>query len=393
MNVIDMSKTQVVIIANDWAIGGSNRYCLELVAALKDHQATDFAVTFLALASRRPEPRMTWLWQEAKALGLSIEMVPMNSQFDVGVIARLRRRLPMDRSVIVHTQEYRSNVIGRLLKLTRPGVIQVSTKHGFVLDTDWRTRLYVALDRLTLGLSDHYIAVCEATAQRLGNDWKLPARKVSTIYNGIATTRSVGGASTPALVIDQDQSFCIGFVGRLITNKGVGDLIEALRRAVAHEPRLRLIIAGDGPQRAEFESQAQGLPVTFLGVINTPERLYLSLHALVLCSHSSSSEAFPFVVLEAMRARVPVVATRVGGVAELIDDGQTGLLIPEAQPEMLSAALLKLAHDPKLCARLTTAAERQLQQRFSAKGMACQTAELYQRLLDERATSRTERQR
>jgi glycosyltransferase involved in cell wall biosynthesis len=375
--VTELKAVKVLLIANDLDLGGSNRYCLELMAALTQSAPKDLDVTLLALGAPPPAEQTTWLWAEARAMNVPLHVVPMNSPFDFGVLKRLRPWLPRSGPVIVHTQEYRGNLIGRLLKLIKPSVIHVSTKHGFVLTSEWRSRFYVMLDRLTLRLSDHYIAVCRDTAQRLLRDWRLPERNVSIIYNGLAAARSAGGDSWPALVARVDRPFCIGFVGRLITGKGVGDLIEAFRLAIAQAPQLRLIIAGDGPQRAEFEAQARDLPITFLGTINVPERVYRDLDVLVLCSHPASSEAFPFVVLESMRARVPVIATRVGGLAELIEDGQTGLLVEPEQPAALAQAILTLAQDAELRARLTDAAEHQVQTRFSAQVMARQTANLY----------------
>lgn len=142
----------------------------------------------------------------------------------------------------------------------------------------------------------------------------------------------------------QGSGDAIVYVGRLIGAKGVDELLDALRLL----PGERLTIVGDGPDRARLEHKARGLPVAFTGHVDhaTACQYIRAARCLVLPSHT---EAFPNVILEAMAAGVPVVATRTGGVPALVQDGRTGLIVAPGAVESLAGALARLTHDETLC--------------------------------------------
>ena len=174
----------------------------------------------------------------------------------------------------------------------------------------------------------------------------------------------------------------VGTVGRLQTVKDQVNLVRAVAHALGASAdaraRLRLVIAGDGPQRAEVEAAiaATGLQrhVWLAGVREDVPSILRGLDAFAL---PSRAEGISNTILEAMACRLPVVATRVGGTPDLIEDRVTGLLVPSADPKALGEALLDLFKAPVAARRLAEAARAECERRFSLDRMVGDYAALY----------------
>jgi glycosyltransferase involved in cell wall biosynthesis len=196
----------------------------------------------------------------------------------------------------------------------------------------------------------------------------VPAERLSVVYNAIAD-RS-GGAEEAESRYLEAVTVC-----RLVPWKGV----EGLVRAVARMPGVRATIAGDGPLREELEALSASLGVRervrFMG--NVPKEEIDSVLARAHCFVLNSTyEGLPHVLLEAMRARIPVIAADVGGTSELVEDGVSGLLIPPRDGDALVAALRRLEGDRGLRARLAGGADAVLADRFSLRRMMADTEAL-----------------
>lgn len=167
-------------------------------------------------------------------------------------------------------------------------------------------------------------------------------------------------------------------VGRLEPVKGLDYLLQALAAALPKEPRLRLLLVGQGRCRDELEAQAQALGIRdrvhFAG-FRTDVKALLGT-ADIFCI-PSLSEGLPFALLEACNAALPVVATAVGGMAALLEDGRTAVLVPPRDAHALAAALLKLAADADLCARLGAAARALIERQPTREAMLVRTFEAY----------------
>jgi glycosyltransferase involved in cell wall biosynthesis len=203
-------------------------------------------------------------------------------------------------------------------------------------------------NRWLAGFVDGFVVNADATRREL-SEW-LPADRVRVIYNGIDLRlydeARDGSGLRRELGCPLDACVILS-VARLVTEKDHAALLSAFRRVADREERLRLWIAGDGPLRATLVAQAQRLRleerVTFLGFRADVPRL---LAGADLVAISSLQEGLPNAALEAMAARRPVVATAVAGTPELVQDGQTGLLVPPAAPAAMASALATLAADP-----------------------------------------------
>ena len=166
------------------------------------------------------------------------------------------------------------------------------------------------------------------------------------------------------------ETFVVATVARLVHAKGVDDLITAVAEMPDGPEGVRLLIAGDGPARAELEALAArllGPRALFLGQVADVNPVYAAADVFALPSHM---EGFGLVFLEAAHHQVPSVGTRVGGIPEVVIEGETGLLTPVKDSQALAAALSRLRNDPGLRRQMGQAAQRRVQEEFSESATA-----------------------
>jgi glycosyltransferase involved in cell wall biosynthesis len=232
---------------------------------------------------------------------------------------------------------------------------------------------------------DRYIAVSgfgEGVAHRAR---LVRASKVSVIYNGVDLVRSSGSAGEAdrfriAHRIPLNHVVVVQ-MGSLTEDKGVVDLLNAAAIVVAEKPDVHFVLAGEGPERAAFERFAIGLGlreyVTWTGLIHDPFAEGLYQAADIVCQVSRWQEAFGWVIAEAMSCGRPVVATRVGGIPELIVDGTTGTLVARRDPDAIAAAVLRLASNPDLRSKFGNAGLERSRRLFDLRPIVAKVLELY----------------
>ena len=223
--------------------------------------------------------------------------------------------------------------------------------------------------RPPLRLAGRVIAASEATARAVAPDARV-------IHTGVENTEPGPGArSRPPIV---------GALGRIEPIKGLPYLIDAFAEVVNTVPDAELEIAGSGTEEGSLRrlAEARGLTakVRFLGWQPEPGELLRRWRVLAL---PSLGEGSPLAAVEAMAAGTPVVASEVGGLPEIVSDGETGFLVPPARPEPLAARLREVLADDELAGRLGAAGRERAVERFSAERMASQVAAVYDSLLEE----------
>jgi sugar transferase (PEP-CTERM/EpsH1 system associated) len=317
------------------------------------------------------------------------------SRWDVGQWWKLVRLLRSERVDILHTHLFGSNSLGRLLG--RLGGVPVVIAHEH-----WSTisPRQAQIDRLLYRLSSRIIVPSEASKQLVMQTEKIPAGAISVLYNGVDTSRYMPPSTEAHAEARrefgiEDGDLLVGVVGRLSPEKGgVDNLIRATHRLREQHKNVRLLIVGDGPFRAGLEkldaelheaNSGRASPIIFAGARQDIPRLLGAMDMFVL---PSLNEALPIVILEAMAARLPVVATRVGGVPEIVQDGATGLLVAPGDEVELLAALNRLAEDKALRARLADAGREQVRARFTIEQMVRNLEIIYEELLTGMATSK-----
>jgi glycosyltransferase involved in cell wall biosynthesis len=245
-----------------------------------------------------------------------------------------------------------------------------------------------ALECLSNHCLDRAIAVSEATKSDWARRTRLPRRRIETIHNGIDPQsfrrRSARGEARGRLGIPAAGPTVIGGVGRLDEAKGFTHLIDAAARLVAEGRDLLVVLAGDGPLKGDLHAQASRLGigdrVRFLGFVADIQPVYDALDLFVL---PSLCETLGYAHLEAMATELPAVGTLVGGVPEVIVPGETGDLVPPADPAALSAAIRRYFDSADLGRRMGRAGRERVIRHFRERDMADRTLDVYRRLLAE----------
>ena len=218
----------------------------------------------------------------------------------------------------------------------------------------------------------------------------VPASRIQRICNGVDTERFQPGSRRLALEgspFNDPSLFVVGTVGRMQAVKAQTDLVEAFIAALQRQPelraRLRLALVGDGPLRAQCQQRLEAAGVADLAWLAGERRdvpaVMQGLDAFVL---PSLAEGISNTILEAMASGLPVLATDVGGNAELVDAPRTGALVPAAQPSAMADTLLSWASDPAAVQAMGRAARHRAEGRFSLKAMVGAYDALYRGLLD-----------
>jgi glycosyltransferase involved in cell wall biosynthesis len=370
------NETRVLMFIQLLELGGSETQCVELARQLKEE---GYAVTVGCLRAGGP------LQTRLKEAGLSCVEFPVR-----GSLLRPNTILQMLKLVIfirkkhfnvVHTNDLYSNLFAvPAAWLARVPVI-ISSRRD--LGRWW---WYTPVRRKILGkvqgLSTRILVNSEAIRQELLMRDGFAPERIRVVYNGIETEKFVQAkADRERLLpgISPDHKLIIMVANMHMGAKGHGDMIEAARTVRETCPEARILLAGDGEMRPFFEDQvkAAGLEGMFLFLghrTDIPELLSCCDIGVL----ASRSEGLPNAVLEYMAAALPVVATTVGGVPEIIEDGVNGLLIPPENPHTLAAAILQLLKDEQMRARLGKAGRERALARFNFATVMASLKQLYQ---------------
>jgi glycosyltransferase involved in cell wall biosynthesis len=318
----------------------------------------------------------------AESAGLSTWEIPERGRFDYHAAAELARIVDQVDPHIVQTHNTKSHLFVKLSKFRarRPWV---AFQHGYQ-STDLKLHLYNQVDRFTFPAADVVVSVCKAFTPRLLGYGVLP-QKLRVLHNSAEPKPRLAPERLRALraqlgVADADS--VILTIGRMSREKGHADLIEALHAMPPTRQPWKLVLVGEGPERQRLESlvarRGMGDRVAFAGYRTDIDELYGIASLFALPSHSEGSSN---VILEAMAASLPIVATAVGGTPEILRDEVTALLPARGDPRALAQAMTRLLNDEKLAAGLSSAALDDLRSRFSPGAYRGRLLEIYRSAL------------
>lgn len=300
---------------------------------------------------------------------------PLDEQL-LGPILALIDDLRID---ILHTSEFRSNLIAQLIKRKRPKLLMVATAHGWIANS-FRRRVTRLLDKMMFRRFDHVILVSEATRSLVPRWWLSDSR--ATVLRNALVLKSYGSeiVNKPRRPIDPQQAVLIN-VGRLSAEKGQEMLLQAMHVLTPRWPKLRLKFAGIGPLEQHLRSVARTLGleerVEFVGYVKDMPRLYADIDLVV---QSSFTEGLPNVILEAAYLRVPIVATAVGGTAEVITHRESGWLI-EPKLEQLVAGIAQFLEHPQEFTKMAERAHQGILEHYSFDVRTAKLTGVYERLM------------
>jgi len=330
--------------------------------------------------------------------GVPVFPVDMRNKWNLPGLLPMTRYLRQHRFDIVHTQG-RGDPFGRIAARLA-GVPLVISTPAMIVSRYWgaglgRRLLYRIIDRVTDPLVDQCIVVNHESVDTLVRDHGVPRDRIAVILNGIEFERYAPSPAARAAWRGRwhlsDDEPAVGAIGKLTWQKGFEYLIRAWPQVRAQVPNARLFILGEGELESELKTLAAELGVagscTFTGFEpNVPE----ALAGLDVFALPSLVEGLPMVLLEAMAAGKPIVASRIAGSLEAITDGLDGLLATAGDADALAALLIELIRSPHLAAQLSAAAQHTARQRFTVERMVRETEALYQRLLAQRRANATQ---
>lgn len=362
-------------------IGGVPDHVMTLARGLRG----EFDVSVLCASI---DPRHA---RELDRLGVPVITVPFarlpSPLADLRALITAAAEMRRHRFDVVHTHMSKAVLVGATAaRLTRvPLVINTAHNLGFLaLPNPALRALFWIYDKMLFwACCDVIVTVSESVRAGVVRGRIASDGKVVAIANGIDPDRfnvpPEVRRDTRTLLSGSDGPLIVT-VARLVWFKGLDTLIDAVPALLARHPRARIAIVGDGPLREILEARADALGladrIVFLGERRDVPEILAAADIFVL---PSVSEGMPISILEAMAASRPVVATRVGGVPDLVSEDETGIVVPARDPEALSAALIRLADDPALAGGMGAAGRQRLDASFSAQAMVTRTAVLYRR--------------
>lgn len=371
---------ELTVVMDETGVGGVE------VVTLKMFSAFDPAVVTPRLVCLREEGS---LGEDYRAAGFDVVALHRTSKFDLRTLPRLVRQLRRWRTdvVLVSHHHRASLVLGRVAARLAGARASVVAAHGMDL-VPLGHRVLPRSTVQTLRWASALVMLAPSQADYLhrlegvGRSWSSRTREV-VIANGIPLPPAPSPADRSqarALLGLDEHAFVAGIVARLAKDKGHHVLLEAFARVVAVHPTARLVVVGSGDRDAFLRQQAVDLgleqAVLFTGVRRDVARLMPAFDVACL---PSVHEAAPITIIEAMAAAVPVVASRVGAIPDLVGDGREGLLVPVGDSAALAGALLELAEDPDRRGEMGAAARLRAERDFTIEG----TARGYEQLVKE----------
>jgi glycosyltransferase involved in cell wall biosynthesis len=344
-----------------------------------DHKRFNFLLVCLQDKEGSAQP----LIQRAKELGIQVEVVAVSSTFDGNAVKALRTIL-RDRTIhILHTHDFKSTLYGMLssinMSVKRVATVHGSVKHSFKI----RTSLFLE-EQILRYMFDRAIAVAEDIQLQLRRKG-FREEQVRLIPNGIDL--SLFDSQLPTVGKQDSRGVnkgapVFGVVGRLVSDKGHVVFLNALARIKQNHRKVRALIVGSGPLREEIQNEIRHLgleeSVVLCGVRDDMPAVYRQIDCIVI---PSLREGLPYVLLEAMANKIPVVASRVGDIPRLIWHGETGYLVPPENVDELQKHMMMVLENPDLSAKLAESGYRLVREGFSATRMVKEVEGVYELLM------------
>lgn len=363
---------RILHLISSLGLFGAEQVLLNLASGMKDAEAQ------VGVLHNAHNPHLE-IFEEAKKRGLPVVCFRCGGRFDIRTVLEIRKYIRQNGVDVLHTHNYKADIFG-FLATRFAGMRWVATNHLWH-ETDRKLMFYEWLDALAFRFADKITAVSPDIKDDLVRRG-VRGNGIQVIANGIDVEKfSAAGGRRSAARAEfgfGEHDFVIGTIGRLSPEKGHAILLTAAREIVAGEENARFLIVGDGPLREGLEQESRRLglgdKVVFGGVQKDMPKIYAAIDLLAM---PSLAEGLPMTLLEAMAARVPAVLTEVGGIPDVISNGESGLLIPSGDAWALTEAILKLIGSSSLRQRLAEGAYKTVSQNYSTPRMAAEYRAVY----------------
>lgn len=366
-----MSPTRIAFCITELDAGGAERILTQLVLGL-DRAEWQPEVWSLGPAG--------YYVESLTSAGIPVHCLDAVHAWDAPrILWKLRSDWKRFQPALLQTFLFHANVFGRIAGWMA-GVPHVVSG---IRVADRRSRFYSRVDRWTNRLVDRNVCVSQGVADYCIHECGFAPDKITVIPNGVDAQRFVQAAAInwTELGLPDDAQVLLS-IGRLEEQKGIDTLIDAFREIASRFPRAHLVQVGEGPDRvnlhARIVSSALAERVRLVGRRTDVPQLLAGATAFVLASRW---EGMPNVVLEAMAAGLPVIATQVEGTAELLSEGETGWLVPTNDPHALAARIEAVLSDLDAARARGCAAQTSVKNHFTVDAMVARYATLYRQLL------------
>lgn len=369
---------KILYLITQAEIGGAQKYILDLAKAArkKGYHVVVASEASHYLRDALNESDITF----REIRNVQREIDPFR---DAKLFWEIFRIIRSEKPDILHLNSSKIGAVGAIMgKLARIRHI-VFTAHGWAFNDvrpQWQRSVIVAISRFVARFQDHIVCVSDYDKQRALEFHVAPETKLTTILNGISprSLTLLPRAEARAHLTIGENDFVVGTIANFYKNKSLDTLVFAA--ISAHKPNVKFVIIGDGPERVKIESliAKYRLDDRFIlpGAIRNASSYLKAFDVFVL---PSKKEGLPYALLEAMAAKLPCVTTSVGGIPEIIKNGENGIIIPHLTPGKLWDAVSGLAADKKRARDLGTHALETIKQRFSLQEMIDKTLDAYRK--------------
>jgi len=377
---------KILYLITQSELGGAQKNALDLAAALKDE--------YEILIAAGPDGG-GYLFKEAAAKNIRTKNLrwlrrAINPLFDLLAFWEISRLLKKERPDILHLHSSKAGILGSLAAPAKTKVIY--TVHGAVFEAAFSPlakKIFLAMEKWTAHLKDKIICVSQNDKNLWLKNNAAPIEKLTVIHNGLDAKAldflpsDIARQKLARLIKHPlDNCFLVGTIANLYPEKGLLYLIKAAKIIQKHSlaPNLIFIVIGEGRQRPQLEKMIKERRLEnkfFLpGALPQASRYLPAFGAFTL---PSIKEGLPYTILEALAASLPIVASLVGGIPEIIQNNKNGLLVLSKNPKVLAERLAEIARNPELRNRLSSAAKERSKD-FSLAKMSAATEKIYQSL-------------
>lgn len=354
-----MAKILHIITQSEW--GGAQRYVFDLATGLKaEHEV------LVACGGNGP------LVDKLKAQGISVIRLnhlvrPLNPVRDLLAFFEIFFLAWHERPNIVHTNSSKAEILGNLAAWAAGVKKIIFTAHGFAFNEDagvFRKAFFLYWEKVAAMFANRIICVSEFDRQSALARKLAPPEKLVVIHNGLEVRNELRNS-----LRNTDGRMIIGTVANLYPNKSLESFVAAAAELNKQFDNLEFRVAGDGSERKFLEGEIERHQLgnfKLLGFTADPQFALERFDIFVL---TSTKEGFPYSILEAMAAGLPVVATAVGGVGEAVIDSETGYLVPAKDPKALAEKIAELIKQPELRERFGRSGRERVRAEFSSEKM------------------------
>ncbi|MBU1087430.1 MAG: glycosyltransferase [Candidatus Omnitrophica bacterium] len=318
-----------------------------------------------------------------EAKGIKAYCFGMRSRYDLLVLMKITKFIKKNRFDIIHTHLIDADIFGFFAARLAGVPVVLSTKHN--TDNFRKTKsLAVFLDSLIANLSNRIIAVSNSVRDFMVKYQKISPSKITVVRNGIDFKKFLSGNDKSKIrekLNLNSQAFIVGTVARFDEQKGHIYLVEAIPRILDKINNVYFLFVGEGVLRQQIENRVKMLNIeNNVKFFNAIDNVSDVLHSLDLFVLPSVWEGFGLVLLEAQAAEVAVIASDIDGIKEVIEDGETGILVPPANSEVLADRIIQVLSDKNLRNRLSVNGQNSVKERFDIKVMTKKIESIYKNL-------------